>query len=120
MPSAPNTGIIFKRTDLKKIILLYRLYKNVVDTTLCTTLSNDYGVKVSTVEHLMGALYGLGIDNLVVEVNSQELPILDGSAKIFIEKILSVGIEISSTPIKLIKINKKVCYQEGRKKYIIR
>ncbi len=116
LPSEPNTGIIFKRTDLKKNNLIIPLYKNVVDTTLCTTLSNDYGVKVSTVEHLMGALYGLGIDNLVVEVNSQELPILDGSAKIFVEKILSVGIEISSTPIKLIKINKNVCYQEGTKK----
>ena len=116
LPSGPNTGIIFKRIDLKKNNFVIPLYKNVVDTTLCTTLSNDYGVKVSTVEHLMGALYGLGIDNLVVEINSQELPILDGSAKIFVEKILSVGIEISSTPIKLIKINKKVCYQEGTKK----
>ena len=86
-----------------------------VDTTLCTTLSNEHGVKVSTVEHLMGALYGLGIDNLVVELNSQEVPILDGSAKVFIEKILSVGIKSSSTPIKLIKIEKKVSYEEGSK-----
>ena len=82
---------------------------------MCTTLSNEHGVKVSTIEHLMGALYGIGIDNLIVEVNSQELPILDGSAKIFIEEIISAGIKNSSTPIKLIKIEKKVSYSDGRK-----
>ena len=115
LPSAPNTGIIFKRIDLKKNNIILPIYNNVIDTTLCTTLSNEHDVKVSTIEHLMGALYGVGIDNLVVEVNSQELPILDGSAKIFIEKILSTGIRSSSSPIKLIKINKKVSYSEGSK-----
>ena len=114
-PSAPNTGIVFKRTDLKKDNIIIPSYENVIDTTLCTTLSNAHGAKVSTIEHLMGALYGLGIDNLLAEVNSQELPILDGSAKIFIEKILSAGIDTSSSPIKLIKIEKKVSYQEGSK-----
>jgi len=115
LPSTPNTGIIFKRTDLRKNNIIIPSYENVIDTTLCTTLSNSNGAKVSTIEHLMGALYGLGIDNLLIEVNTQELPILDGSAKIFIEKILSVGIETSSSPIKLIKIEKKVSYQEGSK-----
>ena len=115
LPSAPNTGIIFKRVDLKKNNMIVPIYENVIDTTLCTTLSNEHGVKVSTVEHLMGALYGIGIDNLIVEVNSQELPILDGSAKIFIEEIISAGIKNSSTPIKLIKIEKKVSYSDGRK-----
>ena len=115
VPSEPNTGIIFKRVDLKTNNIVIPTYDNVVDTTLCTTLSNEYGVKISTVEHLMGALYGLGIDNLVVELNSQELPILDGSAKKFIENILAVGIKSSSTPIKLIKIDKSVSYKEGCK-----
>ena len=115
LPSAPNTGIIFKRVDLNKNNMIVPIYENVIDTTLCTTLSNEHGVKVSTVEHLMGALYGIGIDNLIVEVNSQELPILDGSAKIFIEEIISAGIKNSSTPIKLIKIEKKVSYSDGRK-----
>ena len=115
VPSEPNTGIIFKRVDLKTNNIVIPTYDNVVDTTLCTTLSNEYGAKVSTVEHLMGALYGLGIDNLVVELNSQELPILDGSAKKFIENILAVGIKSSSTPIKLIKIDKSVSYKEGSK-----
>ena len=98
-PSDPNTGIIFKRTDIKNNNIIFPLYNNVIDTTLCTTISNEFGTKVSTIEHLMGALYGLGIDNLVVEVNSQELPILDGSAKIFIDRILSAGIKSSSAPI---------------------
>ena len=115
VPSEPNTGIIFKRVDIKTNNIVIPTYDNVVDTTLCTTLSNEYGAKVSTVEHLMGALYGLGIDNLVVELNSQELPILDGSAKKFIENILAVGIKSSSTPIKLIKIDKSVSYKEGSK-----
>ena len=99
IPSPPNTGIIFKRIDIKENNIVLPSFENVVDTTLCTTLSNEHGVKVSTVEHLMGALYGLGVDNLVVEVNSQELPILDGSANDFVEKILSTGIKSSSTPI---------------------
>ena len=115
LPASPNTGIIFKRIDLKTNNIVIPIYDNVTETTLCTTLSNEYGVKVSTVEHLMGALYGLGIDNLLVEINSQELPILDGSAKIFIEKILSAGLKSSSAPIKLIKINKKVSYKDGDK-----
>ena len=115
IPSAPNTGIVFKRIDIKQNNIIIPTFENVIDTTLCTTLSNESGVKVSTIEHLMGALYGLGIDNLLVEVNAQELPILDGSAKIFIENILSVGIKYSSTPIKLIKIE-KVSYEEGSKK----
>ena len=115
LPAAPNTGIIFKRIDLKNNNIIIPTFDNVIDTTLCTTLSNESGAKVSTVEHLMGALYGLGIDNLLVEVNRQELPILDGSAKIFIEKILSTGIKSSSAPIKLIKINKKISHEEGTK-----
>ena len=115
LPSEPNSGIVFKRSDIKSNNIVIPLYDNVIDTTLCTTLSNEFGVKVSTIEHLMGALYGLGIDNLVIEVNSQELPILDGSAKIFLEKILSTGIKSSTAPIKLIKINKKVSYQEENK-----
>ena len=116
IPSPPNTGIIFKRIDIKENNIVLPSFENVVDTTLCTTLSNEHGVKVSTVEHLMGALYGLGVDNLVVEVNSQELPILDGSANDFVEKILSTGIKSSSTPIKLIKIEKNVSLEEGTKK----
>ena len=114
-PAQPNTGIIFKRTDLKKNNIILPTYNNVTDATLCTTISNDYGVKVSTIEHLMGALYGLGIDNAIVELNSQEVPIMDGSAKQFVELILQAGIQVSEAPIKLIKINRKVEVKEGNK-----
>ena len=115
LPASPNSGIIFKRTDLKNNNYVYPLYNNVVDTTLCTTISNEYSVKVSTIEHLMGAFYGVGIDNAIVELDSQEVPIMDGSAKIFIEHINKVGLRLSDQPIKIIKIDKKVEISEGEK-----
>ena len=108
LPASPNSGIIFKRTDLRSKNIIYPNYANVTDTTLCTTISNEYGVKVSTIEHLMGALYGIGVDNAVIEINSQEVPILDGSAKVFVNSIQNVGLKFSNQPIKLIKINKKI------------
>lgn len=108
LPASPNTGIQFKRVDLKKNNIVYPLYNNVVDTTLCTTISNENGVKVSTIEHLMGAFYGVGIDNATVELNQQEVPIMDGSAKDFICEINKVGLNCSDQPIKIIKINNKI------------
>ena len=115
LPAQPNTGIIFKRVDIKKNNIIIPTYNNVVDTTLCTTISNDYGVKVSTIEHLMGAFYGLGIDNAIVELNSQELPIMDGSAKQFVELILQTGIQASEVPIKVIKVEQQAEVSEGDK-----
>ena len=114
-PSEPNSGIIFKRTDLKINNLVFPNFSNVNNTVLNTTISNEYGVKVSTIEHLMGALFGLGIDNVLIEIDSAEVPILDGSAKEFIEKILSTGLEKSEAPIKIIKINKEVIYRDNEK-----
>ena len=114
-PSEPNTGIIFKRVDLKENNLIHPNFLNVSNTALNTTISNDYGVRVSTIEHLMGALFGMGIDNALIEINNQEVPILDGSAKIFIDRILSVGLESSNQPIKIIKINQKVEFKSGEK-----
>ena len=116
LPSQPNTGIIFKRADLNKNNIIVPAYNNVVDATLCTTISNDYGVKVSTIEHLMGAFYGLGIDNAIVEINSQEVPIMDGSAKHFVKLILEAGIQTSEAPIKVVKVEKQVEIREGEKK----
>ena len=115
LPAHPNTGIIFKRVDIKKNNIIIPTYNNVVDTTLCTTISNDYGIKVSTIEHLMGAFYGLGIDNAIVELNSQELPIMDGSAKNFVELILQAGIQTSEVPIKIIKVEQQTQVLEGAK-----
>ena len=114
-PSAPNTGILFKRIDLKNNNLIYPNFANVSDTFLNTTISNEYGVKVSTIEHLMGALFGLGIDNALVEIDNDEVPILDGSAKDFIKKIVSSGLEKSEAPIKIIKINKKIEIRDGER-----
>ena len=114
-PSAPDTGIVFKRIDLKENNLIYPNFMNVSNTALNTTISNNYGVKVSTIEHLMGALFGMGIDNALVEIDNEEVPILDGSAKFFISKILSVGLELSNKPIKIIKINKKVEFKNNEK-----
>jgi UDP-3-O-[3-hydroxymyristoyl] N-acetylglucosamine deacetylase len=88
---------------------------NVTNTSLNTTIENEYGVKVSTIEHLMGALFGLGIDNAIIEIDNEEVPILDGSAKEFIEKIILSGIQISDAPIKIIKINKKIEFSEGER-----
>ena len=114
-PSDPNTGIVFKRIDLKENNLIYPNFMNVTNTALNTTISNDYGVKVSTIEHLMGALFGMGVDNALVEIDSEEVPILDGSAKYFINEIVSAGLESSNQPIKIIKINQKVEFKNGEK-----
>jgi len=114
-PSNPNTGIIFKRVDLNTNNLVFPSFENVSNTSLNTTISNQFGVKVSTIEHLMGALYGLGIDNALIEINGLEVPILDGSAKEFITKIMKTGFTISSDPIKVIKINKKVKFSDGHR-----
>ena len=111
--SKPDTGITFKRIDLKNNNLVYPNFMNVNNTSLNTTISNSHGVKVSTIEHLMGALFGLGIDNVMIEIDNEEVPILDGSAKEFIEKILLAGFEVSNKPIKIIKINKKIEFKDG-------
>ncbi|MBD1162684.1 UDP-3-O-[3-hydroxymyristoyl] N-acetylglucosamine deacetylase [Pelagibacterales bacterium SAG-MED12] len=114
-PSEPNTGIIFKRVDLKNNNLIFPSFANVTNTSLNTTISNDFGVKISTIEHLMGALFGLGIDNALIEIDNEEVPILDGSAKEFIEKLVNSGLKQSEVPIKIIKIKKKILFNEGER-----
>ena len=114
-PAEPNTGIVFKRTDLKENNIIVPNLFNVSSAIFCTTISNESGVSISTIEHLMGALYGLGIDNVLVEINNQEVPILDGSAILFVEAISKVGIKSSDTPIKVIKILKKIEFIDGKK-----
>ncbi len=114
-PAEPDCGIVFKRVDIESNNILYPNFNNVTNTSLNTTISNEFGVKVSTIEHLMGALFCLGIDNALIEIDNEEVPILDGSAKVFIEKILSAEIKVSNSPIKIIKINKEVEYSDGDK-----
>ena len=115
IPQRPNTGIYFKRTDIRSNNIVYPSVFNVSSASYCTKISNEYGVSVSTIEHLMAALYGKGVDNLLIEIDSEEVPILDGSSKNFVEAINSVDIEISDQPIKIITIDKEVVYKEGEK-----
>jgi len=114
-PSSPNSGIIFKRVDIKTDNIILPNVFNVSNASFCTTVTNESGLSVSTIEHLMGAFYGIGIDNAIVEIDNQEVPILDGSAKIFVEKILSAGIETSNVPIKIIKIENEVKFLIDKK-----
>ena len=114
-PAEPDSGIIFKRIDLKENNIIIPNIFNVSSAVFCTTISNETGASVSTIEHLMGALYGLGVDNALVEIDNQEVPILDGSAKIFVEKISKIGIKNSNAPIKIIKIEKKIEFNDGNK-----
>jgi UDP-3-O-[3-hydroxymyristoyl] N-acetylglucosamine deacetylase len=114
-PAAPNAGIIFKRTDLKENNVIIPNIFNVSSAIFCTTISNEHGVSVSTIEHLMGALYGLGIDNALIEIDNQEVPILDGSAKLFVEAISKIGIKNTDAPIKIIKILKKIEFIDENK-----
>ena len=119
-PSGPNSGIIFKRVDVQKNNIILPNVFNVSNALFCTTVSNESGLSISTIEHLMGAFYGIGIDNALIEIDNQEVPILDGSAKIFVEKILSAGIETSDVPIKIIKIEKEVSFLIDKKNISIK
>ena len=115
-PAEPNSGIVFKRIDIKENNTIIPNIFNVSSAVFCTTISNEHGASVSTIEHLMGALYGLGIDNALIEIDGQEVPILDGSAKLFVEAISNTGIKSSDAPIKIIKIEKKIEFNDGNKK----
>ena len=119
-PAEANSGILFKRIDVdnpKNII--EASYKNVSSSALCTKIKNSYGVSVSTIEHLMAAFYGEGIDNVLVEVDAPEIPIMDGSAFDFVEAIRSVGIQEQNCSKKFIKVLKKVEVKDAGKRISI-
>ena len=118
-PAEPNTGITFKRTDLIKNNSIVPNVFNVTNASYCTTITNENNVSVSTIEHLMAALFGVGVDNALIEIDNAEVPILDGSAKEFVQKLIGVGLQISQDPIKIIKVIKKVEIQNGEKKISI-
>lgn len=113
-PAPVNTGIIFSRTDLSPIVDIPALAENVGDTTLSTTLMKG-DVRVSTVEHLLSAFAGLGIDNAYVDVTAPEIPIMDGSAGPFVFLIQSAGIEEQSAPKRFIRIKQKIKITDGDK-----
>ncbi len=116
LPAEGNQGIIFKRVDLEKDNLVKANYKNVSSTKLCSTLKNEKGVKVSTVEHLLAALYIADIDNVIVEINNEEVPIMDGSAKNFLDAFKKTGTKTLNNKIKYLKIINKVELIEDQKR----
>ena len=114
-PAEENSGINFNRVDLNHSEIISANYKNVVEPILCTKIKNKNGITVSTVEHLMAAFFGEGVDNALVEVNAPEIPILDGSANEFVEAIRSVGTREQSAQRKYVKVKKKVEIIDGSK-----
>lgn len=114
-PGKPDSGISFKRIDVDSDNTVNANFKNVVEPILCTKLKNENGITVSTVEHLMAAFYGEGIDNALVEVDASEIPIMDGSAIEFVDAIRSVGIKEQNELRKFISVLKKVEVREGEK-----
>ena len=108
IPADADTGIIFKRTDIKNNNEIKANYNNVSSAKLCTKIENDHGVSVSTIEHLMAALYICGVDNLIVEIDAGEIPIMDGSSIEFVEKIKKTGLKTLDKNRKFIKISKKI------------
>ena len=115
-PAKINYGIKFKRTDVEDSrSIIDANYKNVNSPILCTKIKNSHGISVSTIEHLMAAFYGEGIDNVLVEVDAPEIPIMDGSSFDFVEAIRSVGLEEQNSPKRFIKVLKKVEVKDGPK-----
>ncbi len=114
-PAPPDTGIVFHRTDLEPVVSLPASPYAVCDTRMCSGLQNEDGVKVGTVEHLMSALAGLGVDNLHVDVNAPEIPILDGSSSPFVFLLRSAGIVEQPAPKRFLRVKKSVEYREGDK-----
>jgi UDP-3-O-[3-hydroxymyristoyl] N-acetylglucosamine deacetylase len=113
-PAAPDTGIVFRRVDLKEPVEIPARAQYVGDTRLCTTMLKD-DVRISTVEHLLSAMAGLGIDNAYVDLSAPEVPIMDGSAGPFVFLIQSAGIEEQTAPKRFIRIKRSVKVQEGDK-----
>ena len=114
-PAAVDTGIVFRRMDLDPVVEIYALAKNVGETTMSTTLVKG-DVKVDTVEHLLSAMAGLGIDNAYVELSASEVPIMDGSAGPFVFLIQSAGLEEQDAPKKFIRILREITVEDGEKR----
>ena len=115
-PAEVDSGIKFKRTDIDNSQnIIEANYKNVSSSALCTKIKNSHGVSVSTIEHLMAAFYGEGIDNVLVEINAPEVPIMDGSSFDFVTAIKSYGVEEQKNSKKFIKALKKVEVKDGQK-----
>ena len=115
LPAKEDEGIVFKRVDLKKDNIVKANYKNVSSAKLCTTIENESGVSVATIEHLMAAFYLTGIDNVIVEIDNSEVPIMDGSSKDFIKMIEEQDLQNLYSKRKYLKILKKLELKENQK-----
>lgn len=113
-PAPADSGIVFKRVDLPKTPEIKALYSNVKDTQNCTCLANEAGDRVSTIEHLMAALYAAGIDNALIEVDNQELPIMDGSGKVFYEALKDAPLVEQKAPRRVLKIKKEIAFEDNK------
>ena len=114
-PAMVNTGVIYCRTDVNPPVTFPANANAVRDTMLCTCLVNEEGIRISTVEHLNAALAGLGIDNIIIEVDAPEIPIMDGSSSPFIYLLLDAGIEEQNAPKKFIRVKQPVRVEDGDK-----
>ena len=119
LPAAAGKGIVFKRIDLKNNNIVNAKFNNVTSARLSTTLENEHGVRVSTVEHLLAAFYIAGIDNAIIEINNEEVPIMDGSAKVFLKKLNELNLIEQSQKRKYLKVFNKIELLEGEKKISI-
>ena len=119
MPAQEGEGIVFKRIDLNENNIIKANFKNVCSARLCTTLENNFGVKVSTVEHLLAAFYIIGIDNALVEIDNEEVPIMDGSSKEFLNILKEIELIEQSKKRKFLKISNKIELTDGKRKISI-
>ena len=114
-PAKPNTGIVFKRVDLDNNNLIKSIIDNVETSQLCTKITNNHGISVSTIEHLMATFNGLKIDNAIIKINSPELPAMDGSSEEYTKKIIKSGIKTQNISRKYLKIIKKITVREDHR-----
>lgn len=115
-PAPINSGITFKRTDVERSKAFVKAnYKNVTETNLGTTIENEFNTKISTIEHFLAAIWGCNVDNLLIELDNQEIPIMDGSSEPFVFLLECAGIVNQDAPKKFIEITKKVQVQDGDK-----
>ncbi len=116
LPASADHGVVFKRTDLEEgKNLIPARHDNVVDTRLCTMIANEFNARVGTIEHLMAALRGCGIDNAMIELDAAEVPVMDGSSVAFVTAIDAVGIQEQTAPRRAIKILKDITVRDGDK-----
>ena len=119
IPANEDQGIVFKRVDINEKNIIQAKFSNVTSARLCTTLENKFGIKVSTVEHLLAAIYIAGIDNVTIEIDNEEVPIMDGSAKEFLNELKKENLIVQSKKRKYLKISNKIKFSDGNKKISI-